>query len=72
MKCMMEIKRGAISFDVDNSKASLPGFRKKLYKEGKCTIQKLFDNMGFNTINIHCKVASGVSDNSNDKTNYIL
>ena len=54
------------SFDVDNSKASLTGFRKKLYKAGKRTIQKLFDIMGFNTINIHCKVASGVSDNSND------
>ena len=28
MKCIMEIKQGAISFDVENSKTSLLGFRK--------------------------------------------
>ena len=28
MKCLMEIKQGAISFDVENSIASLLGFRK--------------------------------------------
>ena len=66
MKCMMELKRVAISFDVDNSIASLPGFRKNLYKSGKCTSEKFFDRMGFNNINFHCKVISGVNDNSND------
>ena len=29
MKCLMEIKQGAINFDVENSIASLLGFRQK-------------------------------------------
>ena len=33
MKCLMEIKQGAISFDVENSRASLLGFRKIVYKK---------------------------------------
>ena len=32
MKCLMEIKQGAISFDVENSIAPLLGFRKIVYK----------------------------------------
>ena len=35
MKCLMEIKQVAISFDIENSIASLLGFRKKVYKKGK-------------------------------------
>ena len=31
MKCLMEIKQGTISFDVENSIASLLGFRKAVY-----------------------------------------
>ena len=33
MKCLMEIKQGAISFDVENSTAPLLGFRKIVYKK---------------------------------------
>ena len=35
MKCLMEIKQGAIKFDVENSIASLLGLRKAVYKQGK-------------------------------------
>ena len=35
MKCLMEIKQGALSFDVENSIAPLLGFRKIVYKKGK-------------------------------------
>ena len=65
MKCIMEIKQGARKFDVDNSIASLLGFRKVVYKPGKYTSQKFFDIMGFSTINIHCIVISGVKYNGN-------
>ena len=66
MKCLMEIKQGTISFDVENSIASLLGFRKAVYKQGKYTFQKIVDIMGFSTINIHCNVISGVKDNGNN------
>ena len=65
-KCLMEIKQGAICFDVENSIASLLGFRKTVYKQGKHTYQKIVDIMGFSTINIHCNVISGVKDNGNN------
>ena len=66
MKCLMEIKQGAISFDVENSIASLLGFRKAIYKQGKYTSQKIVDIMGFNTINIHCSIIFGAKDNCKD------
>ena len=66
MKCLMEIKQGAISFDIENSIASLLGFRKIVYKKGKYKSQKIVDIMGFSTINIHCNVLSGVKDNGNN------
>ena len=66
MKCLMEIKQGAINFDVENSIASLLGFGKAVYKQGKYTSQKIVDIMGFRTINIHCNVISGVKDNGNN------
>ena len=66
MKGLMEIKQGAINFDVENSIASLLGFRKAVYKQGKYTSQKIVDIMGFSTINIHYNVISGVKDNGND------
>ena len=66
MKCLMEIKQGAISFDIENSIASLLGFRKIVYKKGKYKSQKIVDIMGFSTINIHCNVISGVKDNGNN------
>ena len=47
MKCLMEIKQGAINFDVENSIASLLGFRKAVYKQGKYTSQKIVVIMGF-------------------------
>ena len=50
MKYLMEIKQGALSFDVDKSIASLLGFRKVVYKSGKDTTQKIIDNMGISTI----------------------
>ena len=66
MKCIMEIKQGALSFDVENSIASLLGLRKIVYKQGKYTSQKIIDIMGFSNINIHCNVISGVKDNGED------
>ena len=36
----MEIKQGALSFDVENSIGSLLGFRKVLYRAGTYTSQK--------------------------------
>ena len=33
MKCLMEIKQGAPSFDIENSLASLLGLRKRIYKK---------------------------------------
>ena len=66
MKCFMEIKQGAINFDVENSIASSLGLRKAVYKQGKFTSQKIVDIMGFSTINIHCNVISGVKDNGNN------
>ena len=66
MKCLMEIKQGAISFDIENSLASLLGFRKIIYKKGRYKSQKIIDIMGFSTINIHCYVISGAKDNGKD------
>ena len=66
MKCLMEKKTGAISSDFENLIAPLVGFRQKIYKQGKNTSQKNVDIMGFSTINIHCKVISGVKDNGNN------
>ena len=63
MKCIMEIKQGALSFDVENLKAPLLGFRKIVFKQGKYTSQIIIDIMGFSTINIHCNVISGFKDN---------
>ena len=66
MKSLMEIKQGAITFDIENSIAPLLGFRKILYEQGKYTPQKIVDIMGFSTITIHCNVISGVTDNGNN------
>ena len=66
MKCIMEIKQGALSFDIENSLASLLGFRKIIYKKGRYKSQKIIDILGFSTINIHCNVISGAKDNGKD------
>ena len=66
MKCLMEIKQGALSFDIENSIASLLGFRKIIYKKGKYKSQKIFDIMGFNNNNIHCNIISVAKDNGKD------
>ena len=66
MKSLMEIKQGAINFEIENSIAPLLGFRKIVYKKGKYTFQKIVDIMVFSTINIHCNVISGVKDNGNN------
>ena len=66
MKCLMEIKQGALSFDIENSIASLLGFRKIIYIKGKYKSQKNIDIMGFNNINIHCNIISGAKDNGKD------
>ena len=62
----MEIKQGAINFDIENSMAQLLGFRKNILKKGKYTSQKIVDIMGFSTINIHGNVISVVKDNGNN------
>ena len=41
MKCLMEIKQGALSFDIENSLASLLGFRKINYKKVDINLRKL-------------------------------
>ena len=56
----MEISQKALSFDIENSMASLLGFRKMVYKQGKYTSQKIIDIMGFRTIIKHCNLISGV------------
>ena len=66
MKSIMEIKQGALSFDVENTIASLLGFRKVVYKQVKYTSQKIIDIMGFSTFNIHFNVISGVKDKCNN------
>ena len=66
MKFKIEVKEGALSFDVETSLASLLGIRKIVYKQGKFPSQKIIDIMGFKTINIHCNVLSGVKDNGNN------
>ena len=66
MKSLMEIKQGAINFNIEISIAPLLGFRKFIYKKGKYISQKIFDFTGFSTINIHCNVISGVKDNGNN------
>ena len=67
MKSLMEIKQGAINFDIESSIAPFLGFRKRVYKRGKYTSQKIVDIMGFSTINIHCNVISGIKDNRNNR-----
>ena len=66
MKNLMEVKQGAINFDIENSIAPLLGFRKIVYEQGKYTSQIIVDIMGFSTINIHCNVISGDKDNGNN------
>ena len=66
MKCLMEIKQGALSFDIENSIASLLELRKIIYKKSKYKSQKILDIMGFNNINIHCNIISGAKDNGKD------
>ena len=66
MKSLKEVKQGAINFDIENSIAPILGFRKIVYEQGKYTSQKIVDNIGFSTINIHCNVISGVKDNGNN------
>ena len=66
MKSLMEVKQGAINFDIENAITPLLGFRKIVYEQGKYKSQKIVDIMGFSTINIHCNVISGVKDNGNN------
>ena len=66
MNCLMEIKQGALSFDIENSLASLLGFRRIIYKKARYKSQKIIDIIGLNTINIHCNVISGAKDNGKD------
>ena len=62
----MEVKQGAINFDIENSIAPLLGFRKIVCEQGKYITQKIVDIMGFSTINIHCNVISCVKENGNN------
>ena len=66
MKCLMETKQAALSFDIESSLASLLGFRKIIYKKVRYKSQKIIDIMGFSTIYIHCNVISGANDNGKD------
>ena len=66
MKNLMEVKQGAINFDIENSIAPFLGFRKIVYEQGKYTSQKTVHIVGFSTINIHCNVISGVKDKRNN------
>ena len=66
MKCLMEIKQGALSFDIESSLALLLRFRKIIYKKGRYKSQKIIDIMCFNNINIHSNIISGAKDNGKD------
>ena len=66
MKSLMEVKQGAINFDIETSIAQLLGLRKIVYEQGNNTSQKNAVIMGFSTINIHCNIISGVKDNGNN------
>ena len=66
MKCLMEIKQSSLNFDIEKSIATLLGFRKIVYEQGKYTSQKSIDITGFCTINVHCNVISSVKDNENN------
>ena len=66
MKNLMEIKQGAINFDIENSIAPLLGLKKIVYKKGKNTSQKIVDILRFSTVNIPCNVMSGVKNNGNN------
>ena len=72
MKSLMEVKQGAINFDIENSIAPLLGFRKIVYNKGKYTSRKIVDIMGFSNINIHCNVISGVKIMVRIQTYYIV
>ena len=72
MKCLMEIKQGAISFDIESSIAPLLVFREIVYKIGKYTSQKIVDIMGFSTINFHCNVVYVLKIKGITQTYYIL
>ena len=63
MKSLVEIKQGAFNFDIENSTASLLGFRKIVHTKGKYKSQKIVDIMAFSTINLRFNVISGVKDN---------
>ena len=67
MKCLIELKQVLLNFDTENSVASLLEFRKKVHEQDKLTSEKVFDIMGFSTINIYCDVKSGVKDNVNNR-----
>ena len=41
MKCLMEIKQGSLSFDVENLIAPLLGFRKIVYKKVNIHLRKM-------------------------------
>ena len=71
MRSLMEVKQGAINFDIENSIAPLLGFRKIVYEQGKYTSQKIVDFKGFSTINIHCNVIFGVKIMGITQTYYI-
>ena len=66
MKYKLEIKQGALSFDIENPKRSLLGLRKVLYRVFTYTSPKIVDIMGFNTIKIHSNIISGTKDNGKD------
>ena len=55
-----------ISFDVDNSVGSFLGFDRQIYSTCIHIATKVVDIMGFNTINNHCNIISGVKNNGND------
>ena len=66
MNSLVEIKQGALTFDIENTLASLLGFIKIFYKKGRYKSQKIIDIMGFSAINIHCNVISGTQVNGKD------
>ena len=66
MKCKIEVIQDVISFDVDNAVGSLLGFDRQIYSTGIQIATKIVEIMGFNTINIHLNIISGVKDSGND------
>ena len=66
-KCKIEVLKDVTSFGVKPSVGFLLGFDRQIDSTGMHLAIKNVNTMGFEIINIHCNIISGVKDNGNDK-----